>query len=742
MADDISKKITIEVEAQTEKLQQNIAGLNQIITQLQANQQKLIATGNENTAAFEKTAAAIDKYQKQLSAAGNQLKTFTSDLSSTNSSLQKSQSSIDALAKANDKLSKSISGGASKLTALDQNTKALTSTTQSHQAKAQQSKTALDAHNKSLADGAKQAKQLKKGIGDVNTGLKNQQAHAETSKTAVDAHKITVKQITTELSKLKGTSDTFGPSLSAAAEGFNFLKTGLSITQTGFKGIGTAIKETGFGWLLQILEAVVDYFAHTTEGIRILQGIFSAVGIVVNKVTGFIDSFKKTIIDALTHPVESIKALGKMIMDNIVNRFKAFSVILDGIIHLDFKKMANGAMQAITGVTDATDKIGAAFTKVKDGIAEVTGQMAQGFEDGYNKAGQKVEEHEKKVKESTYRQIGYYDDLSESAKKAYAEQNKVSQERETIPQATSSDGPDAGESKSLTDQKIDTKQLANNTLTNEKAIVEIKKSALQQVEDYAKKSAGKIATDALNTVNNSIKQQSAAKIAALEKDKAQELSNKNLTAAQKQAIEAKYKKQEAAVKLKAFKDEQKASIAQALINGATAITKAEAQAGELSPLVIPGIIAQTAIQVATISKQKPPAYAKGGYFRSDGKGALLSGYSRADDTNAYLRSGEAVVVSEAMRDPWARNLVSAINVAFGGRDFSVPNLTRGYAVGGIFTDGGNANRYYNQPVNDQKNLANTVAYQMVNNFPPVYVDVKDINNQQNILAQTINRVNL
>lgn len=68
-------------------------------------------------------------------------------------------------------------------------------------------------------------------------------------------------------------------------------------------------------------------------------------------------------------------------------------------------------------------------------------------------------------------------------------------------------------------------------------------------------------------------------------------------------------------------------------------------------------------------------------------------------------------------DPWARNLVSAINVAYGGRDFSVPNLTRGYAVGGIFTDGGNANRYYNQPVNDQKNLANTVAYQMINNFP-------------------------
>ena len=143
------------------------------------------------------------------------------------------------------------------------------------------------------------------------------------------------------------------------------------------------------------------------------------------------------------------------------------------------------------------------------------------------------------------------------------------------------------------------------------------------------------------------------------------------------------------------------------------------------------------------SSETAPAYASGGlHYMSDGRGGLLPGYSKTDNTNAYLRSGEGVVVSEAMRVPWARNLVSAINVGFGGRDFSITNPGKGYAVGGIFTDGGDANRYYNAPVTDQKNLANSIAYQMINNFPPVYVDVKDINNQQNILAQTINRVNL
>lgn len=275
-----------------------------------------------------------------------------------------------------------------------------------------------------------------------------------------------------------------------------------------------------------------------------------------------------------------------------------------------------------------------------------------------------------------------------------------------------------------------------------KAKLDKEKQAAQQLKDFEIHTAQQVSTAAFGILQNSIKQQADAKVASLESQKTAELSNTSLTSGQKLAIEQKYKTKENQEKVKAFKEEQEASVAQAVINGALAITKVTSQTGVLSPFVIPGIIAETAIQVATIVAQKPPAYAAGGlHYTSDGKGGMLPGYSRTDNTNAYLRSGEGIVVSEAMRDPWARNLVSAINVGFGGRDFST-TTGRGFAVGGIFTDGGDANRYYNAPVNDQKNLANSIAYQMVNNFPPVYVDVKDINNQQNILAQTINRVNL
>src|SRR5581483_10153347 len=141
----------------------------------------------------------------------------------------------------------------------------------------------------------------------------------------------------------------------------------------------------------------------------------------------------------------------------------------------------------------------------------------------------------------------------------------------------------------------------------ENKVVEVKKTAIQKVEDYAKKSAAKIAADALNTLQKSIQQQSAAKIAALEKEKNTELSNSNLTSAQKLAIQNKFKKQEDAIRKKAFKEEQELNIAKTLINAATAEIKLWADPGFPEAIAASVVLAaETAAQVAQIAKQKSP----------------------------------------------------------------------------------------------------------------------------------------
>ncbi len=676
--------------------------------------------------------------QKKLQDATTKATANTTALNGLSTSAKAAAGSLETLTTGHQKTAKAAGDSSTKLKELSGQINALEKSAKQQKSSTDNNKNALEGYAASIAKGASGTQRLQGSVNAANSVLSAQATTVTNNKTAFDGHKLVIDHLKTSFDKIKDVSGEFGPSLQEAADGFQTMKSGLDIVKGGLTGIGEAIKADGFGFLLQILQMIFNAFVQSSTGSAMLKGAISAIGVVVNDVKAVFNSFKQAIIEAFSHPIESLKSLGKMIEQNLINRFKAFGVILDGIIHLDFKKITNGAIQAFTGVTDATDKIGQGITAVKDGVVNTANEMEKAYKNGYEKAGKHVEDHESSVNASIDRQIKKYDELQNKVQTVYAGQNTPAPRGDALEMASHS-GTD---NTTKNTPQLDKTQLKNEQGAANKT-VSIWKKARQKIADEAKKVETKIETDGLKMLSDSIKQQSTAKVAALEKDKASELTNKSLTSAQRLAIEQKFKKQEDQIKAKAFKEEQEASIAQAVINGALAITKVTSQAGALAPLEVGIVIAETAVQVAKIAAQKPPAYAKGGlHYASDGRGGVLPGYSKTDNTNAYLRSGEGIVVSEAMQEPWARNLVSAINVGFGGRDFSITNPGKGYAVGGIFTDGGDANRYYNQPVTDQKNLANTIAYQMINNFPPVYVDVKDVNNQQNILAQTVNRVNL
>jgi hypothetical protein len=263
----------------------------------------------------------------------------------------------------------------------------------------------------------------------------------------------------------------------------------------------------------------------------------------------------------------------------------------------------------------------------------------------------------------------------------------------------------------------------------------------QQNIEIAIQTGQKLSDSSFQIVNQRLQNENDAIVQGLNRQREIELSNQNLTTAQKKEIDKKYQQAILNEKIKLFNQEKKLAILQATINGALAVTKVTAQTGIGSPFIIPGIIAGTALEVAVIASQQPPAFAQGGIYNSDGKGGALSGYSKRDNINSTLRSGEGILVSEAMRVPWARNLASAINTTFGGRDFSTNVPHKGFESGGIFTDGGNSNRFYNQPVTNVEGLANSLAYQLLNNFPPVITDVKDVVREMGILVKTFDRVN-
>lgn len=124
------------------------------------------------------------------------------------------------------------------------------------------------------------------------------------------------------------------------------------------------------------------------------------------------------------------------------------------------------------------------------------------------------------------------------------------------------------------------------------------------------------------------------------------LNNENLTEAQKAAINERYRKQEAALRVKQFQAEKQAKIAQASINGFLAVTNilATVPGGPLNPATIASIALSavtTASQIALIASQKPPAFRKG--TKNAPEGMALVGEDGPELT--YLEKGTKVITA-------------------------------------------------------------------------------------------------
>ncbi|HEY4326385.1 MAG TPA: hypothetical protein VGN20_20540 [Mucilaginibacter sp.] len=267
--------------------------------------------------------------------------------------------------------------------------------------------------------------------------------------------------------------------------------------------------------------------------------------------------------------------------------------------------------------------------------------------------------------------------------------------------------------------------------------------------------AQQIESSAFTILQQSLQQQNQAEQVNMERQKTFELQNQALTETQKYVVNEKYRVLEGKQKQKQFKQEQELNIGKAVMDGALAIMKAYAEEGPIiATAELPFLLAATALQITTIGAQKPPAYALGGiHYDSDGRGGRLPGYSKTDNTNANLRSGEGILVSEAMQNPYARSLASSINQAFGGRAFdsSVPVrpwITPGFAAGGVFSnylptgDNGLRPSLSGGPVSLHGNSVSDIVNGFagaISKMPAPVVDVKDVNRQQSLLSYVQDR---
>lgn len=169
------------------------------------------------------------------------------------------------------------------------------------------------------------------------------------------------------------------------------------------------------------------------------------------------------------------------------------------------------------------------------------------------------------------------------------------------------------------------------------------------IKDYAVEQA-QVTADALFQIERDKNQRILdEKLNALETQRNAELSNKNLTEAQKDAINKKYDAKARAIKKADWEKQHRADIIQAIVSTALAVIKAAPSV----PLMIAAGVAGAA-SIAVISAQKAPEFYEGGYTATSSDSRRPAG---------VVHDNEYVVPEEGLKNPRVRAILNQIEIA-------------------------------------------------------------------------------
>jgi len=148
-----------------------------------------------------------------------------------------------------------------------------------------------------------------------------------------------------------------------------------------------ALAATGIGLIVIALGSLIAYLTNTQSGIDKLNSVLEPLKAIFQTITSLASGLGSKLVSAFENPRKALSELGDFVKHNLINRFTAFAVILDGITNLDFKKIANGVIQVGTGVENVTGK-----------LANIANSTAKIFSDSVAK-GQQVASITKQINE-------------------------------------------------------------------------------------------------------------------------------------------------------------------------------------------------------------------------------------------------------------------------------------------------------------------------------------------------------
>lgn len=196
--------------------------------------------------------------------------------------------------------------------------------------------TERDKIDRSTVEGAKKFDDMNKSINTLSGSIKNAEQQGGSFQRNVGNY--------------KGTIDSFTGGAYSAAEGLmGMVRASLAFIATP---IGAIIAAIGVA-----LASLMAYFKGSEEGQNKLNAIMAVGGQIMERIMDVVENLGSAVYDAFTNPKQAMIDLFNFLKDNLINRFTAFAVILEGLTELDFKKVANGVIQAGTGIENVVDKV-------------------------------------------------------------------------------------------------------------------------------------------------------------------------------------------------------------------------------------------------------------------------------------------------------------------------------------------------------------------------------------------------
>jgi len=222
-----------------------------------------------------------------------------------------------------------------------------------------------------------QNKRLNTIRNNVNTKTKEGQIAIENLNKRLDKNNKFIDKNADKLTKQKNNIGNYGSALggvspilgqvsqklTAVKEALNVFAVSMKTTNAATGKTSKALKifkfaliSTGIGAIVVILGSLITFLATTQAGIDKVTSVTRPLQAIFQSFIGVVQTLGGSLFKALSEPKKLLTDLVDFVKNNVINRFKAFAVILEAIQNRDFKGLRDGILQATTGVENLVDK--------------------------------------------------------------------------------------------------------------------------------------------------------------------------------------------------------------------------------------------------------------------------------------------------------------------------------------------------------------------------------------------------